>query len=488
MGMATVQFFKNKYNYPKYSEGITAYGEELPFTPVGMGLKSGSIKAAGDMNKFMSCNYIRIKRDGGTLFAWIDDVEYHTDNSFIVRYSVDPWRTYKNKIDLGTQFIARQPQTTTKKDSLLGSETDTPDVSSLLYSIGEPQKRVFVVQTRTDSGEIFSRTPVQPTPYQFYFLEFSVNDWTANTTLNSMMSISTGGAEPINVVTMYSIPWVDISTLPEQPLVLDTGADRVSVPGFKFLGSGINPATIFYNETPLQTYPFELNELKRVEHSVQLVIPDGGIMSIPDELLDQPDLRVRQDIDLFSGAANYMLKSDAIDQWNVSVRGSSISSIPVVSDPLDTYQSQNQNALATSLIGDVASIAGGLGISAMTGGMGAALGAGTAAGGINNILNRTAQQADIANKTSNPPAFLGTALASTMNGRFWMVVTKTLVSNASNVNSTFGYPVHMIKPRVFPASGYIETEHCNVSSTDGTVPRWAIEEVNTIFNNGIRVL
>lgn len=484
--MAAVQFYKNKYNYPKYSETITPVGNELSFTPETTGLKSGTVIAAGDMNKFMNCNYIRIRRDGATIYAWIDDVEFHTDSSFYVRYSVDPWRTFKNKIDLGIQFVTRQPQSTTKKDKLLGAATETNEVKSFLYSIGEPSKRIFVVQLRTDSGEIFSRTPVQPTPYQFYFIEYDTNNWSANTSLDSLMTIL-GGAKPINIVTMYSIPWCDISSLPSQPLNVERSeGDRVSVTGFRFLGSGINPATIFYNEAPLTSYPFELDQLKKVAHSVQLVISDGGIITIPDELLSRPNLRVRQDIDLFSGACNYMLKSDVTEQWTQSVRGSSISSIPIVSDPYDTYLSQNQNALTTSLIGDVANIAIGGAMAFGGGGLGAVAGSGAVMSGAKGLIDRFYTSGDIENKTSNPPAFLGTALASTMNGRFWMVITQTPATNHTEVNDRFGYPINMLKTLVFPTSGYIETEGCNVSS-DGTVPRWAIEEINTIFNNGIRV-
>lgn len=487
MGKGTLQLYKNKYNYPKYSETITPVGEPMTFTPNNMGLKAGSIDVAGDTSRFMSCNYIRMIRDGETIYAWIDEVVFHTKDSFTIRYSVDPWRTFKSKIELGTQFVTRQPQSTTKRDKLLGAPTDTNEVTSFLYSIGQPSKRVFVVQLRTDSGEVFSRTPVQPTPYQFYFIEYEMNNWTANTALNSLMTIL-GGAKPINIVTMYSIPWCDISTLPPQPLVIErSDDDRVTVEGFKFLAAGINPATIFYNEAPLQSYPFELNSLKRVTHSVQLVISEAGVMSIPDELLSRPDLRLRQDIDLFSGACNYMLKSDVTEQWTQSVRGSSVSSIPIVSDPYDTYQSQNQNALTTSLIGDVANIAIGGAMAFGGGGLGALAGSGAVMGGVNGLIDRFYVSGDIENKTSNPPAFLGTAMASTMNGRFWMVVTQTPATNQSDVNSRFGYPINMIKTLTFPTAGYIETENCNVSSTDGTVPRWAIEEINTIFNNGIRV-
>ena len=209
-------------------------------------------------------------------------------------------------------------------------------------------------------------------------------------------------------------------------------------------------------------------------------------MSIPDELLVKEDLRLRQDIDLFSGACNYMLVTGTADYYTQSVRGSSISSIPIVSDPFDTYLSQNQNALATSLIGDVASIATGFAAAGATGGMGAAIGGGMAASGFNNIVSKVAQMKDMATQYSNPPAFLGTALAANFNGVFWVVITKESVSNADQVHSNFGYPLEMVDTLTFPSKGYIKTRGCSVRS-DGTVPQWAIQEINSRFDNGIYV-
>jgi hypothetical protein len=173
--------------------------------------------------------------------------------------------------------------------------------------------------------------------------------------------------------------------------------------------------------------------------------------------------------------------------YSHSVRGSSISSIPIISDPMDTYLSQNQNGLATSLIGDVASIAMGAGLIAGTGGIGAAVGgAGSITAGVHGLMNTAASIGDAGNHYSNPPAFLGTALAANFNQRFWVVTKKLKVTNESKVREQFGYPYNMVDTLSFPQSGYIQTESCNVES-DGSVPRWALEEINTLFNNGILV-
>ena len=149
---------------------------------------------------------------------------------------------------------------------------------------------------------------------------------------------------------------------------------------------------------------------------------------------------------------------------------------------MQTYISQNQNALATSLIGDVATVFGGL---AMIGSQGA-IGTGATLSGLNGIINRQAMIEDMANKTSNPPAFLGTALASFFNRQFWTIVTKQAVDNANQVHGNYGYPLNKVASLTFPSSGYIKTQGCSVT-TDGTVPTWAIEEINQMFNNGVQV-
>lgn len=494
MTMATIQFYKNKYRYPHYSEVITAAAPPMDCTPVGINLKSGTLRVKGSMEDFMNCNYMKLTRGGHILYAWITDVQFHTAESFLVSYSVDAWRTYKDKINLGTQYIARRPQSSKLYDKLLGSSTNYPIVDSLMHQIGNPAQRVFVVQTRTTTDEIFSRTPVQPNPYTFYFRAYDVNNWTSDTVLQNLMASLINSAEPTNIVTMYSIPYMDLSSLGNRELPVKNASETVLVSGFKSLGSE-DPSQLLTISTKL-SIPANIDEILRTNHSIQVVIPEAGIIQVPDELLTKPGgVYLQQDVDLFSGACNYMLTADGAMPFTQSARGSSISSIPIVSDPLDTYLSQNQNALATSLMGDVASIAGGVvlglgmggAVGAGLGGMAAAIGGGSVVSGINGIVGRHSAQADIANKFSNPPAFLGTALASKYNQLFWLVAAYTNIENADAVHTNFGYPWGMVDSLVFPGAGFIQTEGCNVSSTDGTVPAWALEEINSNFNNGILV-
>lgn len=488
MSMAILQFYKNPCCYPHYTENITTYGSAMECTPVGMNLKSGSVRVKGDMDDFMTCNYLSITRDGRTLYAWIDNVTYVNDVLFNVEYSVDAWRTYKDRINLGVQYISRQPEVTNHRDELLTGTLEYPLVETLTHHIGDHTKRVLVVQVRTSSGEIFSNSPVNPTPYQFFLKEYSVNDWLSDENILTFMT-AISGAEPINIVTIYSIPYCDLSTIPvsSSGLPVETGDGTTLIEGFHFIGDQ-DTTELLTNTTPILRDLTNMDELLRVDHSVQLVIPEAGIISIPDELLTKSDLMLRQDVDLFSGACNYMLTTSMGEVFTQSVRGSSISSIPIVSDPMDTYLSQNQNALATSLIGDVASIVGGGAMAYGSGGILSGIGGAMATSGMSNIVNRAASIKDMASKTSNPPAFLGTALARNFNQTFWLVTTKTGVDNADDVHTNYGYPIDMVKPLIFPKKGYIQTKQCQVYAKDGyAIPRWVLDEVNTIFNSGILV-
>jgi hypothetical protein len=130
----------------------------------------------------------------------------------------------------------------------------------------------------------------------------------------------------------------------------------------------------------------------------------------------------------------------------------------------------------------------GVGIMGATGGVGAALGgAGSVASGVNGLLNTASSLGDAGNSYSNPPAFLGMALAANFNGTFWLVKKTRHITNASQVHTNFGYPYNIVDELNFPVAGFIQTEGCMVESTDGSVPRWALEEVNSIFNNGVLV-
>lgn len=471
MSMATLQLYKNPYTYPEYGS-ITAVGSSVPCTPNGIGFKTGSIEVASRISNFNNCNYLALTRNGKTIYAWIEDVSFKTANSFEVSYRVDPWRTYRSNISLGTQFIDRSPTATFKKDNLLGSSRAYPNIETKVVPWSNTNARVLVVQVRPKGGSN-SNTPVQPSPYQFWVTGYAVNNWMNNSAIVQLMLALEHGGDVGDIVTVYSIPYMDIQNIPQVPMAVN----GTTISGFRLLNDSVTDVNSRLTRTVDITLDQNVNTLMRSEHSVQVVIPDSGIINVPDELLIKNDLKLRQDVDLFSGASNYMLVSGSTDYTTHSVRGSGISSIPVLSDPMETYISQNQNALATSLIGDVASMV----IGGATGG-----GVGAVVSGASSLLKTSNSLLDIGSRYSNPPAFLGTALAGSFNNRFWIVVTSEHVDNASDVHSNYGYPMQKVTTLNFPSSGFIKTENCNVSS-DGTVPRWAIEEVNSLFDSGILV-
>ncbi len=78
-------------------------------------------------------------------------------------------------------------------------------------------------------------------------------------------------------------------------------------------------------------------------------------------------------------------------------------------------------------------------------------------------------------------------MASNFNGRFWIMVNKMVADNETLVHNNYGYAYNKIDNLVFPSNGYIKTEGCSVASTDGSVPRWALDDINNVFNSGIQV-
>src|SRR5699024_622149 len=93
---------------------------------------------------------------------------------------------------------------------------------------------------------------------------------------------------------------------------------------------------------------------------------------------------------------------------------------------------------------------------------------------------------DMGNKMGNPPAMLGSALSAQFNNTFWLIITKEHTTNESKVHSRYGYPQGYVKKLSVPSKGFIKTENCSVTS-NGNVPLWAINEINSMFDIGLRV-
>lgn len=470
--------------YPDYSDHLTSWTTAMPCTPVGLNLKGGVIRVAGDLSSFMKFNYIKFERGNATIYAWIDNVEYKNETLFDVHYSTDAFRTYRNDFTLGTQYIVRTPTPTSKLDNLLGSSNSQYDMVTTPYIWGNYHNRVLAVQVTPEPAYVVNNTPVQPTPYHFYFASYNPDNWQASSAIVELMA-KLRATQASNIITIYSLPYMNISKLPTTQLPLFQGeVQKDTVQGFKFLSGTLNVKDLLTRDR-LIAPPMQLSMLSRRPFTTHVMIPDAGIMNIPIEVWAKGNVKVRQDVDIFSGASNYMITAgDNDDITGISVRGSSTSTIPILSSPFDTYLSQNQNALTTSLIGDVASVIGGAGSFMVAPNM---VSGGVALKGVTGLISNVSSLADKRTQgASNPASFLGTAMANHFSSNFFLISQYLAVSNAEMVNEAYGYPFEYPSTAFVPNSGYIQLQNCNVSS-DGSIPRWALEEINGIFNSGLRV-
>lgn len=469
--MNNITLYKNPSPYPQYG-AITNY-KTITATPRNQDLRRGFFDIQLTTDEIMSFNYIGIKRGNRTIFAWVDDVVERGGNRlFRVEYTIDPFRTYRNDLVLGTQYIKRSMTPTLLQDDLLSSTREVNDYTIEPYSIGIPHERVCVVQKRLDDDEISLNTPGQPSPYKLYFCKYDLNDWFSTVPIRSLIN-SLGGSqgETSNIVTVYSVPYVNMLKTNANTLHVKVGSRNVSIEGWRTLSSDFKEA--LSDKTKLNIPP----GLTKTSHNVSVVIPGAGIINIPTDMLYIDDLYLKMDIDVFSGAVNYMVTKGAngLTPTHLSVRGGSLSSIPILSDPYDTYLSQNQNTLAVSLLGDVAS----LGIGVVSGNIPSTI------SGSSGLLNTFTSLADAKNTIpSNPPAFLGSALVHTYNNMFYLIINKRPYDNESLVRSRYGYPIDRVGTLSIPSSGFIQTQNCNISS-NGNVPLWAINEINQLFDNGI---
>lgn len=474
----TIMLYKNPDPYPHYNDSITIY-KTLTATPRNQDLKSGYIDMSLSINDVFSFNYLSFTRNGKKVYAWVENVEELGGNTrWRVHYSTDALRTYQNDLVLGTQYIARGTTPTLLEDELLSSTQEHNDYTTMERTLGNSGSRFAVVQVRItgdDEGEEQSNMPGQPTPYMFCFFEYDVNNWAGTAGLHELIQYLSGAeGETTNIVTIYSIPYIDKSRLYKGNMKV-----RIAGQEHKVITSDVYRIrkNIQYADVATNIIPISFPEgLTKTRHSVKLIFPEAGIMNVPDELLYHPTLKLRQDVDIFSGASNYMLTTnEGVTPTHLSVRGASLSTIPILSNPYDSYISQNQNTLAVGLLGDVASI--GLGVAT-----GNPLSMSAGAMGLVNTYTRLEDAKNMI--PSNPPAFLGSALVHKFNQKFFSVVTKKPYDNEQEVRERYGYPIHRIQPLIIPTTGFIQTQNCSVGS-NGNVPLWAIADINQIFNAGI---
>ena len=439
--------------------------------------------------EIMSCNYLSVKRDSKTIYGYITNVEEVSgDRLYKVTYTVDAFRTYKNHIDLDVQFIERSPVPTDLEDPLLSSLDPYHEVSVTRFFWKVPDTtRYAVIQKRAGYDEQKTNTPGNPSPYQYWVSPYNVHDWSDSAPVRGLINKLGDGGQTSEIVTIYSIPNIDLTGLSPSTLYYKVGSTQESTEGWYFLGESVTDLDARLTDTlPLSGILSSYPNLYRTPHSVNIIIPDAGVLSLPDEFLNENALLVRK-VDLSTGACNYYVTDNNGQKMSfLSVRGSSVGSIPILSDPYDTYISQNQNTLAASMLGDVANIAVGIAGVGVPGG--AALGASLIGQGAAGLLKTGVQQADARNMVpTNPPAFLGSALLASTNNNCFVQVIRKKEDNASIVHARFGYPHQRIESLVLPSSGYVQTKNCGIK-TDGTVPIWAVDEINKMFDQGVEVV
>lgn len=487
--MPTIALYKNTAYYPDYNPTITLVKTYTDVTPRNVDIKSGYVDVQMSFDEVMGCNYLKIEKGSKTLYAWINNIEERSgDALYRISYSIDPLRTYKDNLVLDNQYIARQPGSTDLYDPLLGSSSVAPTITRTEYVLGNSDQRVMVVQHYvSDNALSISNVPMIASPYRFYVCTFNPKRPLDTAAVYDLIRQIGGAAKPSNIVTMYSVPYFYIDGLPDAVggLPVVQGGTTTFIGGWKYI-----PEDTFGYNIPNRLMTFtainhdNTGKVSRRKHALKLVFPDAGIMNVPDDYRFISGIGVRQDVDLFSGASNYILASNGgAVPYDVSLRGSAVNSIPIIADPEDTYLSQNQNSLITSMLGDVATAAAvGFGFGGPAGAIGGAVGRGLLSAGqaVGNLM-------DIGNKQVNPPAFLGSALVASFNQKFWALDIDWPTTNDALVHSEYGYPLNMVAPLVFPASGFVQTRECNIKS-DGTVPLWAIQEINALFDAGIKVL
>lgn len=475
--MNELKLYKNPKPYPFYSATLTLY-KTLSVTPRNQDLKTGYIDLQLTNDESLLFNYLSFQAGDRIIYAWVTNIEERGGNfNKRVSYNVDALRTYKNNLVLGTQFVLRSPTATSLKDPFLGSTQAYNDISVRTVSIGNTAKRYAVVQVRGDGSEIMSNTPGQPTPYQFYFCEYSVNNWNSTSAIYQLLNKLTDKSKTTNIVTIYSIPYVDMASLYTADLPVKVlGSATQFISGWKLLHSTTSPYRIFRTVTPINFHSWFTDPLTLSDHNISIIIPEAGILNVPDEIAFYTNPALVREIDVFSGACNYMLTLDnGMFPTHVSCRGGSFATIPILSDPYDTYVSQNQNSMTVGLLGDVANLTAGV-ITKNP----ALLGMGSM-----SMVNKMVNQLDAQNVIpSNPPSYLGSSLVSEYNNQVFVVTVRKPYDNASAVHSRYGYPCNKLQTLTLPSAGFIQTDSCSVSS-DGSVPLWAIQEVNNLLNTGI---
>ena len=489
----TIQLYRNPVYYPDYKYTITPVGSVMAAKPVTLQTRSGTISASIPFDTLFSVNYLRIVHGNSTLWAWIRDVRsMGREHAWEIDYEIDPLRTYMDHITWGRQFVLRDMTATYHPDPLLGTpqhHLNHRSVKLVLNGTNNEHKRVFVVQCRPgESGIKPSVIPTLPNGYVYFLREYDIRTPESAGGITNFVKQITNSAPDPRLVTAYSVPWFDTTKFDQIHTLTDYtswSAMFASFGEWRYIGSTAGktlvPAdlvqTLVVQPQTLPTY------FKRVPHQARVIVPGAGLLSVSDYMLEY-GFTIRRDMDFFTGACNYMLMrmgGDGAGPDGQSVRSSAIASIPIVGDPKDVYITQNQNALSTALLGDVAMIGGGI-LATYFGMPGGLM---QVAHGVSGIGERNTRLKDLENQPTSPPAMLAPALVNSFNDTVYLDISYKDCTNETMVHEETGYPQHLLKTVTLPSNGFLQTQNCSVTTT-GQPPQWAIEAINTQADMGIR--
>lgn len=496
--MNELRLYKNTGPYPYYKDTITLFKGPLNVTPLHQNLRSGYVDLQLTLDEINSFNYLSYKRDSKTYYAWVTDcVKLGGSLLYRVQFEVDAYRTFRGSITMGGQWVERASNIVAyARDPFYSALDPGQDILSLEYAFPDAAYRTLVVQVRDDQVNA-TGSPLQPSPYTIYLKRYSVADWTGVASIVSLLNYLRNSAEVSNVATIYSVPgWVYTTT--EQEIhtirVRKTTQEKLfnglwdnyeDFSGFaKFFAVDVPHLK---KSVPITFSPDE--QLKRVYSQARIVIPDAGVLEVPDYVIFSEHKRLTRYIDIYSGASQYML------EWSPNgtvyypldnmIRGAAVGNIPVLSSPADSYVSQNQNSLITQVIGDTAILVGAGASLVATGGATLPVAGPIAANSAGSLLNTAGNIGDADRKPpSNPPAVLGTALEPHYPGKFWLIWTSQKYDNIASLQNKMGNAVNAFVDVTIPSSGFIKTRGCSVKCDDA-VPLWAVQEINALFDNGI---
>lgn len=486
-----VTLLSNRYRYPDYEASVDTLASKS-FTncvELGVGGKTGTLRIGASSSDVSQFNYLSFDLGGKLYYAWITEWKKFNSTQYEVSYQIDAFRTYQNDITYGNQWIKRDMTESFYRDNMLQSTNPHMSQNTTILNYPDPDTRYLAIQWSKNPYKVAH--PIQPSPFGLYFMPYNVHTGSSDVT-ELMTWLASVPGRPRNLGGIYSVPYVDTSLLVGNSLL---NADFIA-PDNAVGEIAQSFPTLYHMPETLTAQAMRgafrrslvipngfADDIFRMEHSVTLMIPDGGIIEIPDSMLGGgKNLTLTQSSDPYSGITSYTLDLDG-KPTNQVVRGTALSAIPSISDEAAAYYSINSAAITAEAMNNAGSLLAttstALGVAGPIGAVSAAI------GGFGAFKDAAEQHRINAEKAkTTPPTMSGSALILNHSNRVWMVENRAYPKNPMQLYARFGYPQDYVKP-CHIGQRYVQTKECCVH-TDGTVPSWAIDEINRIMDNGLR--